>query len=292
MESSISRILCYIISPDRKAHVLQTLKTIITDHIAMRSQIGSLAIFEIVKQTRGAVLGWLWLFIKPATYIFVFWFALHVGLRVGSGSQDSWPPYIVWLASGLMPWFFMQDIINKGSDVFHKYSYLVNKIKFPLSAISTIFTSASMIIELGLILALFLIYFISGMPADIYLLQVPIILLLMYVFWDLFSMMCSHLSAMSKDFYKLLGAFSTPLFWLSGIIFNVKQLDQLPWIQAILDYNPVTFFVTAMRDAFYHKVWFWEDASMLLGFVICFVLQLVVALIVSKRLGKEVPDVL
>lgn len=36
----------------------------------------------------------------------------------------------------------MQDMLGAGIDVMHRYPYLVNKIKFPLSGISTIYTGA------------------------------------------------------------------------------------------------------------------------------------------------------
>ena len=117
--------------------VLSTLATILKDNWEWRKQIGRLALFDLVKKSRGAVLGWAWFFIKPAMYIFCFWFALEIGLRAGNSDAGA-PPYILWLCAGLIPWFFMQDMLGPGLDVLHRYSYLVNKIKFPLSGISTI----------------------------------------------------------------------------------------------------------------------------------------------------------
>jgi teichoic acid transport system permease protein len=107
------------------------------DNWNWRKQIARLSLFDLKKKSRGAVLSWGWFFIKPGMYIFCFWFALEIGLRVGNSDAGA-PPYILWLCAGLIPWFFMQDMINQGSDVLHRYPYLVNKIKFPLSGISTI----------------------------------------------------------------------------------------------------------------------------------------------------------
>ena len=73
-----------------------------------------------------------------------------------------------------------------------------------------------------LMVVLFAIYFACGMPVDVYLLQVPILLLLMFLFWDVVSILFSQLSAMSKDVKNLMGAMSTPFFWLSGVLFDVK----------------------------------------------------------------------
>ena len=170
---------------------MSTLGTILKDNWEWRGQIARLSLFELIKRSRGAVLSWAWFFVKPGMYIFCFWFALEVGLRVGSGGAEGAPPYILWLCAGMIPWFFMQDMINVGCDAMHRYPYLVNKIKFPLSAISTIYTGAEMLVELMLMVGLFVIYFVCGMQLDVYLLQVPILLVLMFVFWDMFSILFS-----------------------------------------------------------------------------------------------------
>lgn len=269
-----------------------TLTTILKDNWEWRKQISRLAIFELVKKSRGAVLSWAWFFVKPAMYIFCFWFALDVGLRVGSGAEDvSAPPYILWLSAGIIPWFFMQDMLSAGIDALHRYPYLVNKIKFPLSAISTIYVSATMLIQLMLMVALFIIYAACGMQFDAYLLQVPILLVLMFVFWDLVSILFSHLSAISKDVKNLMNAMSTPFFWLSGVLFDVKSVP-FDWVQGIMAFNPITFFVTSFRGAFYDKTWFWNDPMLCGGFAAVFVITLVLAVLVYKKLNEEVADVL
>ncbi len=270
--------------------MLATLVGIIKDNWEWRRQIFRLGKFELVKKSRGAVLSWAWFFIRPAMYVFCFWFALEVGLRAGDGGGGA-PPYILWLCAGIIPWFFMQELLNAGIDVLHRYPYLVNKIKFPLSAISGIFALAMMFVQLMLQAALIVIYLLCGMELDVYLLQVPLLLVLMLLFWDIASIMFSQLSAISKDFANLMHALSTPIFWLSGVIFNVKAIN-IEWIQAILNYNPVTFFVTGFRDAYYDKVWIWEDPQMCIGFAVVFVVTLLACTWVYKKFNQEVADVL
>lgn len=270
--------------------MLSTLGTILKDNWEWRDQIGRLSLFELRKRSRGAVLSWAWFFIRPAMYIFCFWFALEIGLRVGSTDAGE-PPYILWLCAGIIPWFFMSDMINTGSDVLHRFPYLVNKIKFPLSGISSIYTGATMIVQLMLMVALFIIYFVCGMQLDAYLVQVPLLLVLMFVFWNMFSILFSQLCAMSKDVANLLKAFGTPIFWLSGVLFRVDNIHN-PLIHTALDYNPVTFFVRGFRAAFYDKYWIWEDTTACIGFAVVFVVTFVCMLWVYKRLNEEVADVL
>ena len=270
---------------------LSTLGTILKDNWEWRGQIARLSLFELKKKSRGAVLSWAWFFIKPGMYIFCFWFALEVGLRVGNNMAEGAPPYLLWLCAGLIPWFFMQEMLNAGCDVLHRYPYLVNKIKFPISGISAIYTGATMIVQIMLQAVLFIIYLLYGQPLDIYLLQVPLILLIMFVFWNAFSILLSQLSALSKDVANLMHAFSTPLFWLSGVIFNIRGVP-IDWIQTLMNYNPVTFFVVAMRGAYYDKTWFWDDPGLCIGFAVVFVITFVLMVWVYGKLHEEVADAL
>ena len=271
--------------------MLQTLKTILVDNWEWRDKIAHLARFELVKKSRGTILSWAWFVIRPAIYVFCFWFALDIGLRGARAGATEGVPYIVWLAAGIIPWFFMSEVLGEGSDVLHKFSYLVTKVKFPLSAVSTIQVGSSFIVQLILQVGMLAIYFINGMQLDVYLLQVPLALLMLFVFWNIFSIFYSQLSAFSKDASNLLKALSTPLFWLSGVIFNIKAVP-IDWVQTLLQYNPVTFFVVVFRDAYCDKVWFWDDPNLLFGFVVVFVVTFVLMLVVYKRLNKEVADVL
>lgn len=269
---------------------MATLSKILKEQWEWRKQIVGLGLFDLKKVSAGAVLGPVWFFAKPAVYIMVFWFALAVGLR-GGDQTGSDVPYIIWLMGGLIPWFYIQDMLGQGVDVFHRYSYLVTKIRFPLSGIPTIYGISTFIIQIGLVVALVLIYFLHGLPPTLYLLQIPVAMVLMFVFFDMFSLMTSLLSAISKDFMNLMKTLSTPVFWLSGIIFNIFTMNH-EWVQMILAFNPVTFIVTMYRCAVYDQIWIWERPEMIVGFVVVFVITLVATLVIYRRTHEEVADVL
>ena len=269
--------------------MLRTFATILGDNWSWRRQIIKLARFELSKQTRGALLGPAWLIIKPGIYLTCFWFALEIGLRASRITGGD-APFILWLMSGILPWFFMARMISSGSDAFAKHRYLVQKIKFPLSCISTFYVTSVFIIQLVLQFIIFIAYFICGQPLDIHLIQIPFLLLVFFVFWNCVSLAFSHLSAYSRDFAQLMKSISTPLFWLSGAIFNVHAISNQA-IRTALLFNPITFFIDAFRGAYYYRTWVWEDPLSLGCFCFVFVVTLLFCLIVYKRLHKGVPDV-
>ncbi len=269
--------------------MLATLREIFQENWKWRRQIFNLAVIDLRKTVRGAVLGWAWLFIKPLMYILVFWFALELGLRAGSTTGDY--PYILWLASGLIPWFFMQSMLNVGSNVYRRYPFLVNRIHFPLSAISNVYALSEFIIFLCLMAGLLLVCLVTGVQLSIHIIQLPLIWVLMFLFWVIFSVMASPLSAISKDFSNMLRAFSTPLFWVSGIIYNVANLD-ISWLNQVMAFNPITFFATANRAALCEKYWVWDNPEFLLPFLLVFALTALLALRNYHRLRKDVADVI
>jgi teichoic acid transport system permease protein len=269
--------------------MFKTLKSIIIDNIEWRSQIWRLAIFELQKVVRGAVLGWFWLFIKPLTYIGVFWFALEIGLRAGRTVGDY--PFIIWLACGIIPWFYMSDMIGAGANVYKRYAHLINRVSFPAAVIPSFFSLSHFIIFAVSLVILMIALPISGFSLTLHILQVPLIALLMFLFFIFFSLMISPLSAISKDFANLIQTLGLPVFWLSGVIFNIDVIA-VPWIKWVFMFNPVSFFVTSFRAALCDHYWIWEKPELLYGFGAVFLITFILALLCHHRLGREVADAL
>ncbi len=268
--------------------MFRALSQILGENWIWRSQAWSLAKMDLIKSYRGAALGWIWLIIKPAMYIGVFWFTVRIGMR--SGGAVNGHSFTFWLASGILPWFFIKDLLESGSEVLNRYSFLVNRLRFPISVISTFFALSKMIVCVGTIIFLMLWSILAGHYPTIYWLQLPLILVLMMIFWVGWSIALSPLCAISQDFANLVKTLSMPLFWISGIIF---QLENMPhWIQVVMWFNPVSWCVESIRDSFIYNQWIWSQPKELAAFAIIFILMWMLAGLSFGKLSKEVPDVL
>ena len=270
---------------------MSTLSTIIKDNWKWRRQIIGLARFRLKKEVSGAALGWFWIYAKRIVYIAVFWFALAVGIRSGKDIGGD-GPYILWLTAGLIPWFFMQDMLSKGLDVFHKFPYLTKKMKFPLGAIPTVLTSTETFIHITLLPILLVLFFIARQgEGSIYLLQLPFAIIVMALFWNVVSTTAGFFSAISKDFRNSIKVATTPLFWLSGIIFNIHAVG-IKAVEVILWFDPVAFFATWYRAIFYDHIWIWERPEACLGMIAVFIVTTAVMVLVYKRMEGDLSDVL
>ena len=167
---------------------MNTFKEILTDHFQYRNQLVKLAKADLKKTYSGSVLGWSWALIRPSILIFVFWFAFSVGLRKG-GDVDGYP-FFLWLIAGMIPWFYMRDMITGGAGSIRKYKYLVTKIKFPTSTIPTFVSMALMVSHIGLVVVMMLIYIGFGYMPTVYCLHaayVPVLYLMGTVFRSAFG---------------------------------------------------------------------------------------------------------
>ena len=253
-------------------------------------QIMQMAWVDIQKEYKGAIFNWLWAIARPLIYLLVYWFVLRFGLKANAMAGkdiDLFP----WLVAGLVAWFFCSDVISAGMGSIKKYSYLVTKMKFPVVAIP-IFVVLSNLFMHVVLLGICLVYFLMrGDTFDITWIQLPIYTLLMALFFMMWSIFSAPLEVISKDFKQLVKSIVRILFWVSGVIWNVRGTS-MGWISNIAMFNPITFFVEGYRDALLYHTWIWERPKRLIVFLIIFVVMTLLAFRVYKRTRKEIADLL
>lgn len=262
----------------------------IKEHFENIPQIFQLSIADLKKTYTGAALGWAWAVIKPIVTIFVYWFAIAIGLRQ-SGDING-VPYILWLITGIVPWFYMGDAITGGTDCIRRYSYLVTKMKYPVTTIPTHTNLSKLFVHVIICAIVVIILWIGGFPPTIYLLQLPLYIIMMFLFMNAWSLFAGMVSAISKDFANLVKSFNIAIFWLSGILWNVENVSDRKLVYGILMINPITYICYGYRDCFIDKQWFFDEPERFIAFIGWYVILGVLSLWSYKKLRKEIPDVL
>ena len=260
------------------------------EHKANIHQIIKLSVADLKKTYNGSALGWAWAVIKPVFTIFVYWFAIAIGLRSG-GAVEGYP-YILWLVSGMVSWFFMGDAITGGTTCIRRYSYLVTKMKYPIMTIPTFTNISNLIVHVILVAVTVILFWIMGYPPTIYLLQIPVYMLLMFMFFNAWALFAGLVSCIGKDFANLVKSLNVAVFWLSGILWNIENIANSKMLYRILMLNPVTFICYGYRNCFVNHVWFFEQPKRLLYFLCWYLLLGFFSIWAYKKLRKEIPDVL
>jgi teichoic acid transport system permease protein len=261
---------------------------IIKEHKGFWKTIFKLAKVDLIKTYRGSALGWAWAIIKPVVTILVYWFTFSIGLRAPNFVEGY--PYFLWLISGLVPWFYMSEMITQGTEAIRGYRHLVTKMNFPVSTIPTFVSLSKLFVNLCLIMVVVILFMLFGFIPDIYYLQLPIYILMSAIFFTGWSLFASPLGAISRDFSNFIKSFITAVFWLSGVIWNPANVEN-KWAKIFFKVNPVTYLTQGFRDTFIYKVWFYDKQETLIFLAILLVMW-IIAIQIYKKLRKDIPDVL
>jgi teichoic acid transport system permease protein len=132
--------------------------------------------------------------------------------------------------------------------------------------------------------------FYNHYPSWAYL-QLPLVILAMFLFATAWSIFSSPLSALSRDFHQVISSLTMCLFWVSGVIFNMNDIED-GLLRKFLFANPITFLVKAYRNIFIHEKLFFDTVNQLIVFLtVCF-LMLFLGVHFNKKLKREILDVL
>ncbi len=113
--------------------------------ILQRKTIVNLAVNDFKRKYAGSYLGVFWAFAQPIITVLVYWFVFQVGFRTTSVGNT---PFILWLATGLTPWFFYSDAVSHAMFSFLDYSYLVKKVVFQISILPVVKIVSSLLIHI------------------------------------------------------------------------------------------------------------------------------------------------
>lgn len=260
---------------------MKTLIRIIKEQFIYKKQIKNMSnevlknIYELNKME---------LFLKPIITIFSYFFAFTIALGIGTKTNGF--PYFLWLISGLIPWFYMKDMLIEGTECFNKYGEIARKQNMPLSTIPTAINISKFLIHVASIYLLIVVFRLFGYTADIYLLQLPFYMLLNFIFFNIWSLFSGLIAVQNKKYRSFVIVIIEAIFWLSGIMWNPSSIKN-KILRKILRLNPITYLVTGYRNCFINKVWFWKSPKTLLCFILIMIVLGIFALYFYKKQEKQ-----
>ncbi|MDO4805595.1 MAG: ABC transporter permease [Lachnospiraceae bacterium] len=252
-----------------------------------RQLIFKLASNDFKTKYAGSYLGIIWAFIQPIVTVLVYWFVFSVGFRSGRVSDV---PFVVYLVCGLVPWFYIQDLMNSGTNALIEYSYLVKKVVFKISvlpmvkAISALFVHAFFVLLTIVIAALYRIW------PSAYTLQVIYYFFCMFVFGLGITYGTCAIVIFFRDLSQIINIILQIGVWTIPIMWN---LDMIPAkYQFIFKINPMFYVINGYRQSVYGHVWFWQDLKLTIYFWAVTGILFVIGSVIFKRLKIHFADVL
>ena len=210
--------------------------------------------FDIKIENRSLYLGTLWQILAPFFQVGTFWLIFGLGIR-GGAPVDGFP-FIIWLLSGLIPWFFINRGVMAGSSSIVNKAAIIFKIKYPIATVpvgEVICCLYDHIILLGIMFAIFLIH---GVYPSLYWLNLIYYISFTFVLLTAVTMILSVVIRLAPDFERLLGTLMQMLFFLTPILWEETYLP--PWVQRIFSANPIRYIVMGFRGSLLYQENFFD----------------------------------
>ena len=280
--SIISTIVLFIVYKK-----LPTICRIVKDVWNSRKLIWSLSKNDFKTKYAGSYLGITWAFVQPIITVLVYWFVFQVGFK-SAPVKDF--PFVLWLISGMVPWFFFNDALINATNSLIEYSYLVKKVVFKISILPIVKIISALFVHVFFVLFLIGMFAIYGYYPNIYFIQ-----LIYYSFCVFFlTLGIAYLSSALIIFFKDLGQIISIVLqvgmWMTPILWDYHIMpERYLWL---LKLNPMYYIVEGYRDTFINGVWFWERYNQTIYFWIISFGLFILGNLVFKKLKNHFADVL
>lgn len=205
----------------------------------------------------GSMMGVTWAFIQPLMTIIIYWFIFQVGFH--SQPIDNYP-FILWLISGLIPWFFISECITGVTTSLVEYSYLVKKVVFNINILPMVRVMSCFLVQIFLVVITVLLFVFWGYYPDIYYLQLPYYMAYMILLLIGIGYCTAALYPFFKDLLQIVNIVMQVIFWLTPIVWDFDIMPEM--IKKVLIFNPIYYIIEGYRNIFVYKEVFWANWKM------------------------------
>lgn len=188
-------------------------------------------------------LGIVWGFAPSLMTILIYWFIFSIGFKV---VPVDGVPYLLWIITGLIPWFFFSEVMANVTNCFSEYSYLVKKVVFKISIIPLVKIVSALFIHIFFLCVLGYVCLLYGIPLQLASLQLLYYTFCLIMFSLGLSFITASINVLFRDMSQIVGICLQFGIWLLPILWNTQTFDE-KYIK-ILKFNPLYYVVQGYRE--------------------------------------------
>lgn len=254
-----------------------------------RRLILSLAKNDFKTKYAGSYLGIIWAFVQPVITVLVYW--LVFDLIFGSGQTGNMP-FVLYLVTGIVPWFFFSDALLGGTNALIEYSYLVKKVVFKISVLPIVKIISALFVHIFFTcFAILLSSFYGYLPSP-YTLQVIYYAICAFVLILGLVYATSAIVVFFRDLTQIINIGLQVLIWMTPIMWEPEAMLSNQVVLNILRLNPMYYIVNGYRDSIVRGIGFWVHWHWSIYFWAVTAILFAVGTIIFKRLKVHFADVL
>ena len=254
-----------------------------------RKLVFSLAKNDFKTKYAGSYLGIVWAFVQPIVTIVVYWFVFSVGLKAGNASNY---PFVLYLISGIVPWFFFQDALNGGTNALLEYNYLVKKVVFKISILPMVKVISALFVHGFFVAFALIISSCYGYTPTLHTLQLIYYSFCTFMLALALSYATSAVVIFFRDLTQIINIFLQVGVWLTPIMWDLAMLEGHPLLMKLFKFNPMYYIVSGYRDSMLGRTWLtphWKWGIYFWGVTI---VLFALGTLIFKRLKPHFADVL
>ena len=219
-----------------------------------RKLIWKLAKNDFKTRYAGSYFGVVWAMVQPVVIVLVYWFVFQIGLNNATAElkQGITVPFVLWLVSGIVPWFYFSESLSNGTNALLEYNYLVKKVVFNIAILPLVKTIAALFIHAFFVLFMLLLFALYGYYPGLHTLWVVYFSGCLMIFVTGLCMLTSSLMIFFRDLSQIITGGSACQISNPGSIKTESALLYCLWLPGSI-----------VRLRFYSRAWL--DEYLFLG---------------------------
>lgn len=243
--------ICFLIAIINRKRISGEIK----EFLEMRALMFDLARNDFKTRYAGSYLGIIWAFVQPVVTVLVYWFVFQVGFRSGTVKDV---PFVLWLASGLVPWFFFNEALNSATTGLLDYAYLVKKVVFNIRIIPVVKIISALFVHIFFVIFIILLFICNGIFPEVFWLQVIYYSFYMTILCLGITYITSALVVFFRDLTQIINVILQIGMWMTPIMWDYTVIpESFRWLFKL---NPMYYVVEGYRNALIYKEWFWNNS--------------------------------
>jgi ABC-type polysaccharide/polyol phosphate export permease len=237
--------------------VVENLKVLYRYRVLIQSLISR----ELKARYRGTVLGFLWSFINPFLLMVIYTvvFGFIIGARDPAFNRSP-VLYALFLFCGVLPWTWFSSSSIESANILMIQGNLIKKVLFPAEVLPVVVVTSNFIhflFGLPILLAakLLIVLFVPGSPPfSAYILLLPLVMLVQFVFSLGFGFLISSLTVHFRDIKDILSNLLTFWFFATPIIYpmSFETVRSSSLLRFLLNLNPMTHIIQGYHATLYY----------------------------------------
>ena len=232
---------------------------------------------ELKARYRGTVLGFLWSFFNPLLLMIVYTLVFGFIIQPRDPAFERNPLiYALFLFCGVLPWTWFSSSSLESANVLMVQGNLIKKILFPVEVLPLVVVTSNFVHFVFGLPILFLFALIMLKKFTVYMLFLPLVILVQFVFSLGFTLLVSSLTVHFRDIKDILANLLTFWFFASPIIYPISfsTIRENMWLQIFLNLNPMTHIMQGYQNCvFFGEMIRWKKlgVTFLVSLVLFFI---------------------